>query len=64
MEEINKDKTSPKNFKEAVEYFKGREHIAEERINQAKEDLANGVNPFLDIDKILEDKLKIENEKS
>ena len=62
MKEINKNKINSKNFKEAVEYFKSREHIAEARIKQVKEDLANGVNPFLDIDKILEDKLREDNQ--
>ena len=64
MREINKDRISPKNFKEAVEYFKGRGHIAQERIKQAKEDLANGVNPFLDIDKIYQERLKQEKKEN
>ena len=40
----------------AIEMFKGREDIVFERMEHFKEDLENGKNPFLDIDKILKEK--------
>ena len=40
----------------AIEMFKGREDVIFERMEHFKEDLENGKNPFLDIDKILKEK--------
>lgn len=40
----------------AIEMFKGREDIIYERMEQLEEDLKNGKNPFLDVDKILKEK--------
>ena len=40
----------------AIEMFKGRENIILERMESLEEDLKNGKNPFLDIDKILKEK--------
>ena len=40
----------------AIEMFKEREDIILERMGIFEEDLKNGKNPFLDIDKILKEK--------
>ena len=40
----------------AIEMFKEREYIILERMESLEEDLKNGKNPFLDIDKILKEK--------
>ena len=40
----------------AIEMLKGRENIILERMESLEEDLKNGKNPFLDIDKILKEK--------
>ena len=47
---------SEENRIKAIEMFKGREDIVFERMEHFKEDLENGKNPFLDIDKILKEK--------
>ena len=47
---------SEENRIKVVEMFKGREDIVFERMEHFKEDLENGKNPFLDIDKILKEK--------
>lgn len=39
-------------IEKAKKYFKSRDPIVQERINQIKEDLANGKNPFLDFDEM------------
>ena len=46
----------------AIEMFKGRENIIYERMEQLDEDLRNGKNPFLDVDKILKEKEELEDE--
>lgn len=46
----------------AIEMFKGRVDIIYERMEQFKEDLKNGENPFLDIDKILKEKEELQDE--
>ena len=40
----------------AIEVFKEREDTILERMESFEEDLKNGKNPFLDIDKILKEK--------
>ena len=50
---------SEENRIKAIEMFKGREDIVFERMEHFKEDLENGKNPFLDIDKILKEKEEI-----
>ena len=47
---------SEENRIKAIEMFKGREDIVFGRMEHFKEDLENGKNPFLDIDKILKEK--------
>ena len=39
-------------IEKAKKYFKSRDPIVKERINQIKEDLANGKNPFLDFNEL------------
>ena len=46
----------------AIEMFKEREDIILERMGIFEEDLKNGKNPFLDIDKILKEKEELQNE--
>ena len=46
----------------AIEMFKGREDIILERMGNLEEDLKNGKNPFLDIDKILKEKEELQRE--
>ena len=46
----------------AIEMFKGRKDIILERMGNLEEDLKNGKNPFLDIDKILKEKEELQSE--